>query len=795
MGHCTAQIGMLQQYNMKKQYLLYSLLLLVINITWAQIDAKMQADKAYHQLSYLKAVDLYQQLGESGLDEMAKIRLADSYRLNGDTESAEYWYAQAVQAEMAPEDILHYAQVLQSNGKCEQALDWYRQYRQLMGEAHAMPRAAITDCSNLLFLPKQQVTVTNVQSLNSAHLDYSPIPYKGGVVFTSTRGNGTDAIEDTWTKDNFSDLFFAKQIGDQSYAEAQLLAGSVNGDFHDGTATFNKTGTVMYFARNNDKGKNAHEVVDLKIYSATLNNKKWGDVIELPFNDDEFATCHPTLSADGSTIYFTSNRLGGFGGMDLYRSTRSGSYWSVPENLGETINTAGNEIFPFIDPTGMLYFASDGLLGVGGLDIYQSHLSNGTWSQPENLGEPINSSKDDFGYSKLPNGKAGYFTSNRAGGLGSDDIYYWSSSLTATPNMENIITIVDVASNDRIEDALVTIVEGVYKNKNSIPSAIGKQVKNGKVSMATTWTPPISFLTDVKGKVRPETKDGKTYTILVEKQGYTAVKKIINAYDLMRKPEWIIQLNKRKGLALNGTVIHQEYNRMIPNATVNLFNFCTGEYETTTTDDEGNFAFFLDCNCDYEIVAKKERFEEDKKKYSTLGMDCQSTKPIHSILYLNVVSSVLPSSKSTTIKTVPTPPVNIKPTETLKIGQVITLEDVYYDFNKATIRGDASKSLDNLIDLLQRYPSMKIELYSHTDSRGDNLYNEQLSQRRATAAVQYIQSKGIASNRLIGKGFGENLLKNNCADGVDCEEWQHQENRRTEVKITYLDADVEVKYR
>jgi len=205
---------------MKKQYFLYCILMLFSLNLWAQKDAKLQADKAYDKLSYLKAADLYQQLGESGLDNMAKIRLADSYRLNGDTESAEYWYAQAVQEDTAPADILHYAQVLQSNNKCETALEWYNQYRLLIGKENLLPRAAVTDCANLIFLPKQQVAVTNVQSINSAHLDYSPVPYKGGIVFTSTRGKGVDGIEDTWTKDNFSDLFFAKKINNQSFTVA-----------------------------------------------------------------------------------------------------------------------------------------------------------------------------------------------------------------------------------------------------------------------------------------------------------------------------------------------------------------------------------------------------------------------------------------------------------------------------------------------------------------------------------------------------------------------------------------------
>lgn len=790
---------------MKKLPLLILLLSLVINIS-AQKDTKMQADKAYDHLSYLKAADLYQQLEEGNLDEVAKLKLADSYRLNGDTESAEYWYTQAVNEGSNPEDMLHYAQVLQSNGKCEMALSWYTQFQGLMGLSHPLPRAKITDCASLVFLPKQQVSVTNARQLNSGHLDYSPVAYKEGIVFTSTRGKGKEGIEDQWTKDNFSDLFFAKKIGNQSFSAVEILEGAINGNFHDGTATFNKVGTKMYFSRNSDDGKNSQDIVDLKIYSAELVNNKWENVTELPFNHEEYSTCHPTLSADGNTLYFSSNRLGGFGGMDLYKSTRSGTHWSVPENLGEEINTAGNEIFPFVDNNGVLFFASNGLSGIGGLDIYQTQMVNGLWKPAENLGEPINSAKDDFGYCQLTNGEEGYFTSNRIGGFGGDDIYYWSGFSQPANTPQNIITVVDEKTGSKIQDALVTIVEGVYKNKVNIPKV--RQVKNDELTPSEYRAQPISFLTDGKGKVQPEVRVGKTYTILIEKQGYAAVKKVVNANELVRTPEWIVPMTKRKGLSLNGSVIHQEYNRMIPNASVDLFNFCTGEYESTVSDDEGNFEFFLECNCDYELVAKKDRFVEDKKKYSTLGMDCKAAKPINSILYLNVaeeVTKVMPEEKTVVpqvvnVKPTPAPiivessPVTIEETN-YKVGQVITLEDVFYDFNKATIRGDASQALDNIVQILKQYPSMEIELYSHTDSRGDRMYNEDLSQRRASSAVKYIVARGISAHRLTGKGYGEWLLKNDCGDGVDCSEAQHQENRRTEVKITKLDADVEVRYR
>ena len=787
----------------KKQFLFFLIVAFSVPI-WAQKDAKMKADKAYDHLGYLKAADLYQQMGEGGLDTVAKTKLADSYRLNGDTESAEYWYAQSVAKTGKAEDMLHFAQVLQSNGKCEAALNWYEQYRTLMGSDNPLPRAELSDCSKMVFLPKQRVIVTNERELNSGHLEYSPIPYKGGLVFTSTRGKEGKGIEDQWTKDNFSDLFFAQKIGNQGFDIVKLMQGSINGNFHDGAATFNKSGSIMYFSRNNDKGKNSKDVVDLKIYSAELQNQQWINVQELPFNNKEFSTCHPTLAADGITLYFSSNRLGGIGGMDIYRSIRSGSTWSAPENLGTSVNTAGNEIFPFIDKDGTLFFASDGLPGIGGLDIYQTSFNNGKWIKAENVGEPINSAKDDFSYSVLENGEAGYFSSNRSGGQGGDDIYHWTSNLSGT-NPQNIIAVIDEVTEERLPDAVVTIVEGIYNKNKSISS--GTKVSNNGVNPSEYYAQPVQFLTDTKGKVQPEVKSGKTYTIFVEKSGYTAIKKVVNASELMRTPEWIVPLKKRKGLPLSGTVIHEEYDHFIPNATVELFNFCTGEYERTLSDEKGNFEFFLECNCDYELVGKKDRFREDKKNYSTLGRDCQSTKPIKSLLYLKVSDAPIKSKPGPTpppptvnVKPTPAPPVIIESeplitTSTYKVGQIITLDNVYYDFNKATIRGDASYELDRVVEILHQYPSMEIQLLSHTDARGNKVYNEDLSQRRAELAVKYLITRGITANRLTSKGYGKWLLKNHCADGINCSESEHQANRRTEIKITKLDADVEVRYR
>ena len=245
-------------------------------------------------------------------------------------------------------------------------------------------------------------------------------------------------------------------------------------------------------------------------------------------------------------------------------------------------------------------------------------------------------------------------------------------------------------------------------------------------------------------------------------------------------------------------------------------SFCTGENEKALSDNEGKFTFFLDCKCDYELVGEKERFTKAKKTISTINMNCDDTHPITTTLYLNIGSAPTTSpTRSVPITSSPTPPpppppaptrvVSAPPTytpppvptgstvirkfsdlsdpSTLNVGTIITLDNLYYDYDKFFIRPDASKELDKVVALMRQYPTMELELSSHTDSRGRDAYNQTLSQKRADVAVNYISSKGISRTRLISRGMGEELLRNECADGVDCSETEHQENRRTEIKI------------
>lgn len=785
------------------------LCLLVLGILasegYAQKEVKLQADYAYQKMGYSSSADLYEQVGGSRLNTAAKARLGDSYRLNGNTEAAEYWYAQAVAETPDAEVILHYAQMLQSNGKCEDAITYYNEYLEVVEVETVAPRANIKDCSELDFRAKSNTRVTNMTALNSPHLDFSPVPYKGGVVFTSTRGRDNTKMIDQWTNDNFSDLFYAEKDGNGQFKAPVVFEGRINEEFHDGTATFNKSGTRMYFSRNSE-GKNSKEVNDLKIYSADLVDGVWTNIKALSFNDKEFATCHPTLSPNGRYLYFASNRPGGIGGMDLYVVNKRGANWSTPRNLGPTINTPSNEIFPFTNKKDELFFASNGHQGMGGLDIYSVEKSDGDWLSVDNLGAPFNSIKDDFGFSQMNNGKEGYFSSSRGNGVGGDDIYQWQSDELISSSMDNanIIAVIDEASGARIPAAMVTITEGVV---NKVSETTGKEkVENESVM--------ISFLTDNKGMVSPSFATGQTYTISVNKPGYTTYRKVVTAYDLLKAREWTVAIAKRDGVVLEGAVLNKKYDHSVPNAVVTLFNYCTGEKEKVLSDSEGKFSFFLDCKCDYEIVGEKERFKADKKTISTIDINCEDTHPITTTLLLNIGSAPKTTSISRSVPMASSPtrvvsaPVNT-PVATpsvstsvnratpimknlsdlssdnldLSVGNIITLDKLYYDYDKFFIRPDAAKELDRIVILMKQYSSIELELSSHTDARGRKGYNQTLSQKRADVAINYIISKGVARNRLIARGLGEEQLRNHCADDTYCSEAEHQENRRTEVRV------------
>jgi len=825
-----------------ERYFVALLLLLSFSfVGYGQDDNK--ADKLYKELGYGTAISEYKStVGEEGkLDRKTMIRLANSYRLIGDYRNAELYYAQIVESSDKALYRLYYAQALQANGKCEQAKKYYLEYDALVSLEAAEEGKVGNDRRGQILanacdqeFTTAQVVLNNETNLNTPSLDFSPTYYQDGLIFVSTRGiNRSVQNEDAWLNGKFMDLFYA-EIGSETknFSVPLPLASIINSKFHEGPLTFDQSGSTMYFTRNNFKGGrrgfNAKKITKLKIYGADWDGEEWSNIWELPFNDDAYNHCHPTLSADGQHMYLSSDREGGYGGHDLYISTFTNGEWSTPVNLGEQVNTPGNELFPFVHDDGTLYFASNGHAGLGGLDIFSAQPIGAedveqTWSIPTNLGKPINSTKDDFGFITDITKRSGYLSSSREGGAGGDDIYSFKGDLGNRTLHAGRIYAYDEQSTSLLKGALVSVVPcdigttGAASGDNAfnaklipVPGKDGEftlRIVSGDAASGTSSSGE-GKLTDMKGEVTYDLECNKEYCIYVEKSGYRSAEKRFVTSDCEDGIELAIPMRRESAaisssvnyttsasadMMLNGMVINKLYNTSIPNATVYLTNSCTGETSTALSTADGTFSFPADCGCDYTLKGEKVGLGTITQSLSTMNVDC--SQPIQTKLLLGgTPPSVISTPAPVTIPAYRPATTTLSNVTNYTVGDVIELEHIYYDFDKADIRRDATIDLDKLANILQRYPAMTIELSSHTDARAVDVYNLDLSQRRAQAAIEYLVAKGIGRSRLVPKGYGETQPRNHCVDGIKCSELEHQRNRRTEIRVLTTQSNVDVRY-
>lgn len=729
-----------------------------------------KADKLYQQQGYMASATKYQM--KQSADEMkpeVMLRIANSYRLNGDAELAEYWYSKCINKSTNIEDKLHYAEVLQSTGKCEDAIRWFDEYQRVSNS----DREFISDCDELSTFKKHENTkVENLKALNTEHLDYSAISHDGGVLFTSTRGvQKISKMTDNWTKGNFSDVFYAKMNDEGEVEDVAPIAGVVNKKYHDGVTTVSKSGTLMFFSRNNKKKRKKNKSINLRIYSSTFVDGMWTDDTDIGINGDDFATCHPSLSADGKLLYFASDRPGGFGGMDIYVVENRNGKWTKPQNLGPTINSAGNDIFPFVNEEGVLFFSSNGHKGLGGLDIFYAEKSNtfdeGTWDNRRNLGTPFNTKKDDFGFYANPEMTEGFLTSNRFGGKGGDDIYTWENEddkpLSLTEAKPSSLIVMNEEADAPLENARVKIED----------AESGEIISEGR--------------TNDRGLLRTTVEEGKVYKVTIEKEGFMPIEKEISSVEMLEGISYTFNVEEAKCVELFGWVVNEKYNKVIPNTSVTLINKCNGEKTVVTTQADGSFDFCLENGCDFEVVATKDNFMSTETRVSTVEPVEGNMKEIKIEMLPAEESGVASANSGTTTSTAEVKKHFLGDEKaTFEVGQVLTLKNIYYDFNKYNIRPDAQVELDYIVTMMKEFSNMEITLTSHTDSRGENKYNKRLSEKRAVSARQYIISKGIAPERIVASGYGETNLKNDCKDGVDCSDNEHQINRRTEILINKM---------
>lgn len=421
---------------MKAKFLL---IILVLSSTLTFAQSKV-ADKFFENYAYMRASELYEEAVNNGDDsEHVLTRLGDCYYNNSNAVKAEKWFKRALDnyPDVDPEYYYKYSITLRSLGKHTEADAWLKKFQDKRKEdSRSSIPINITLIKELSSTEKAYVEVVNLD-INTEYSDFGSFVHDNVLYFASGRNvseTGSSKKYD-WNEEPFLDLYqvdVTNNNGQKSYGkEGFIRADRVNTDLHEASVALTNDGKTIYFTRDNVNKRNRKSfdkegTTHLKIYKASLNGSAWADIEELPFNGDDFSTGHPVLSPDNKTLYFVSDRKDyqNFGQTDIFKvSINEDGSFGEPENLGANVNTEGREMFPFVAKDNTLYFSSDGYLNLGLLDIYKSDALNGGNKKPENMGAPYNSGADDFAYYVNSEDGTGYFSSNREGGKGNDDIY------------------------------------------------------------------------------------------------------------------------------------------------------------------------------------------------------------------------------------------------------------------------------------------------------------------------------------------------------------------------------------
>lgn len=753
-------------------------LLLAISLTLFSVSAMAQtarlraANKQFEDMSYLNAVRSYEDFlrldkrGDPAERREALMKLGYSYRRLQDSRNAERVYGELVDkyTDLPSETYLYYAQSLAKNRKYRDSQKMYAKYGEMQSEDLRGKKFTVSYMDMNRFYQDSSSYKVEYLPFNSRQADFSPMFYQGGLTFVSARNeSGVVKRVFNFNQTPFLDIYFqpdtsqfrqtnmtatpatsalgggdVNSSGDAAQAAAtsteenltksEIFSRILNTKYHEGPMTFFKDQKRIIFTRNNDDkgkaGKSSGEAIrKLKLYYAEQDSKgKWVNVKELPFNSKDYSCGHPALSADDSKLYFVSDMPGGYGSTDLYVVDFNNGEWGTPVNMGREINTEGNEMFPYVDTDGALYFSSDGHEGLGGLDVFSAELRGDiALKGVENLGAPINSSSDDFGFITDTGRMSGYFSSNRKRGVSDDNIY----SFRRVCKQLNIY-VYDAKTKEPIETADVRVVK----------NGVNQQLQQ----------------TGMDGSVRMCLESSKEYEFKAIKEGYAANSLRFSTATQSSNPSMglSIYLDRSENTSIvKGTIRKEVDQKPADGVRVTLRNDKNNAEETVTTGSDGQYEFDMDPNSNYTITTEKDKYTRDQNQIKTRrkGEVVENNVGIYGE------------------------------------GDVFRLDNIYYDLDKFFIRPDAAQELDRVVSLLKKYPEMTVELRSHTDSRASDEYNEKLSERRARAAYDYLVRRGVSPMRLMARGYGESNPVNDCTDGENCTENQYQLNRRTEFKV------------
>jgi outer membrane protein OmpA-like peptidoglycan-associated protein len=717
----------------------------------AQSFKEKIADKKFDNLEFASASEIYEELSQSKSPKIKYFVRAGECHLNaGNYRKAETYYDKAyANPGMTDHDLYNYYQVLKYNANYSKADEVfskindneYKHIRDNMARKKLQIEELKKDSSNY--------TLKKL-SINSEESDFCPYVVNNEMYFLSSRRNTwATGRKYAWDNSYYLDVYKGFIEGEDVKGEQAVKEG-IKTKVHEGPLAFTKDGKTQFVTRNNyfhkkmKKGKD--DKVNLKIFIRKKEGEKWSDWTEFPYNSDDYSCGHPAVSSDGKTMYFVSDMPGTLGQTDVWVSILENGTWSKPENLGQSVNSEGREMFPSLFEDEVLFYSSDGKIGLGGLDIYYTLAAGGdSYFEAQNLGYPLNSNHDDFGFFAISSTN-GYLSTNR--GTTKDDIYRFTSKRPIISSSINLI-VRDKESKEILSDADVVLIDDSGK-----PVYQGKTNENG----------------DVKFNVIP----GKSYKLKASKEGFKETVGVIQEEELAQlvnsKKEVLVE---KKIIGLLGLIADSDDLTPIENVKITITEaYSQQNVLTFTTDKEGDFRHIYKDKKIGDELSYIVKMEKEGYVTKVQGIDFAIKKEGYVLLheYLN--------TKMYKIKL------------GADLGKMVDLRPIYFDLGKATIRPDASIELNKMVDLLKQNPAMTIELGSHTDCRGSAASNLSLSDKRAKSSAAYIISKGISASRIYGKGYGESQLLNDCkCEGTvvsNCDEATHSQNRRTEFKIVKI---------
>lgn len=508
--------------------------------------------------------------------------------------------------------------------------------------------------------------IKNVSSANTKYSDFGVSFRTNNTIVFASSGHSRSLRSSTWIGNGqpYLNIYEAKLDSTGNFFDIKNYSKKIKSKYHDSNAVFTKDGKTVYFSSNNINGreiKSKKGILNIKIYKADVKkNGSWKNIQELPFSDANYDTGHPALNEEENKLYFVSNMPGTYGETDIYFvDILPNNTFGKPVNLGATVNTSGKEMFPYISKNNVLYFSSNGFKKGNDLDILATKLvENKAVYSPVNLGYPINTDKDDYGVVLFPNNsKKGYFSSDREGGKGDDDIYLF----------EELIPL----QFDKCTQFITGNIKDV-KNQISLP---------------------------------------ETIVTLKDKQGNIISKVLSNS--------------------------------------------------------EGKFKVNIDCEVyEYTIESARKNYKVNRQNIDVKNINIRD---FNIDLEPDEVNSFKGVVKNNFITMSSTSDIDIFP--------------IFFDVDDYKIRPKTAIELERVIRILKKYPSINIELQSHTDSRHTKEYNQLLSNKRAISTQKWLLERGINSDRISIKAYGETKLLNHCKDGVKCSQAHHQINRRIEFVI------------